>query len=262
VAAGQRTLSFASDGRLTANGAHQPTLRSMLGAPRAGAAAAAPLAQTHEAAAAAPWPGGGSAADDGVSTEPLHAGGDDDADDGATGETVISTSLTQVSDQISRRPIATAAAASGTLDAYLPEHAARAAELERADARQQSATPTATKQRLSSRLSQPVSQIVVTAAPSALVGTLGVGDCEYQCTVGRGGVKTKGAEGDGVTPVGLFALGRVFFRPDRCAPPATMGMIVAPVNPDDGWCDDPSDGEFGHDCVNNLAFLNRNTCCA
>ncbi len=155
---------------------------------------------------------------------------------------------TQENDRVSGSPSrdlgANAPAASGTLDAYLPEHVARAAELERADTRQQQlATHAATKQRIS-RPSQAVAQIVVTAAPGALVGTLCAGDREYECAFGRGGIKTKGGEGDGITPIGTFDLGRVFFRPDRCTPPATMGMIVSPINRDDGWCDDPSDGEI------------------
>lgn len=244
--AGQRTLSFARDGRLTADGTHQPTLRSMLSGQhqrqRHGSAAAAPSERIHSAVVAA-RPAAGSAAADEASSQPLAAGGDDDTD--STTRAVAVIPLTQVNDQVSERPVAVASAASGTLDAYLPEHAARAAELERADARQRSATFSATKARPLARPSPPATQIVVTAAPGALVGTLGVGEREYHCTVGRGGVAVKGGEGDGVTPVGRFSLGRVFFRPDRCAPPATMGMIVGPISRNDGWCDDPSDSECG-----------------
>jgi hypothetical protein len=266
VAAGQRTLSFGRGGRLTANGAHQPTLRSVF----SGAAAAAQQRQQRQqqrapaavAAAAAPRvpafvPEAAAAA------APPHvapAGGDEDAD---PEQLPVQAALAPVKTEVFPRPRAAAAAASGelgaaagsarrgsvtgTLDRYLPEHAARAAELERLDARQSAASATASKAAAAAAKPQPatppLAQLVVTAAPGALVGTLAAGDAEYPCTVGRGGVGAKGGEGDGVTPVGRFSIGSVFYRADRCSPPATMGMPVIPIRRNDGWCDDPTDGE-------------------
>ena len=240
---GQRTLSFARDGRLTADGAHQPTLRHMLTGQRQvhqhhGAVAAAPLERVQPAVVAA-RPAGSAAADEAF-PQPRAAGGDDDdTNDSTTAHVVMP--LTEVNDQGSQRPVAVAS--DGSLDAYSSECAARATQPERVEASQRSTTASATKARRLVWPSQPATQIVVTAAPGSLVGTLCVGACEYQCTVGRAGVAAKVGEGDGVTPVGRFSLGRVFFRPDRCGPPATMGMTVGPVSRDDGWCDDPSDSE-------------------
>lgn len=50
-------------------------------------------------------------------------------------------------------------------------------------------------------------------------------------------------EGDGRSPAGLWPLRRVLWRPDRLARPRT-GLSVAPIGPDDGWCDDPASPDY------------------
>ena len=50
-------------------------------------------------------------------------------------------------------------------------------------------------------------------------------------------------EGDGATPAGRFPLRRVLYRPDRLSTPATP-LPVAPLTPEDGWCDDPADPQY------------------
>ncbi|HEY0836451.1 MAG TPA: L,D-transpeptidase family protein, partial [Azospirillum sp.] len=50
-------------------------------------------------------------------------------------------------------------------------------------------------------------------------------------------------EGDGATPVGVWALRRVLWRPDRLARPDTA-LPTRPIAPDDGWCDDPADPAY------------------
>lgn len=62
----------------------------------------------------------------------------------------------------------------------------------------------------------------------------------YPCSLGRGGIARHKREGDGVTPAGRFALRRVLWRPDRLARPA-CALPVAPIAPEDGWCDAPGD---------------------
>jgi L,D-peptidoglycan transpeptidase YkuD (ErfK/YbiS/YcfS/YnhG family) len=56
--------------------------------------------------------------------------------------------------------------------------------------------------------------------------------------VGRGGIAVKGGEGDGISPLGCWPIRRVLYRADRLAPPATV-FAVAPIAPEDGWCDAP-----------------------
>lgn len=65
----------------------------------------------------------------------------------------------------------------------------------------------------------------------------------YRCALGRGGVGNKAGEGDGVTPVGIFPLRRLFYRGDRLDEPAT-GLPCLALRPDHGWCDAPEDPHY------------------
>jgi L,D-peptidoglycan transpeptidase YkuD (ErfK/YbiS/YcfS/YnhG family) len=65
----------------------------------------------------------------------------------------------------------------------------------------------------------------------------------YRCAIGKGGRRADKCEGDGATPIGLLPLRRVLYRADRLAPP--RGSVpVAPIAPDDGWCDDPTNAAY------------------
>ncbi len=68
---------------------------------------------------------------------------------------------------------------------------------------------------------------------------------DTRCALGRGGVVEAEAkrEGDGATPLGVWPLRRVLYRPDRVAAPETA-LPVAPIGPDDGWSDDPADPAY------------------
>lgn len=63
--------------------------------------------------------------------------------------------------------------------------------------------------------------------------------------LGRGGVIAAEAkrEGDGATPIGVWPLRRVFYRPDREARPETA-LPVHALSLDDGWCDAPEDDAY------------------
>jgi len=65
----------------------------------------------------------------------------------------------------------------------------------------------------------------------------------YACVLGKGGIVADKHEGDGGTPVGSFALRRVFYRPDRQPRPETA-LPVTPLGEDDGWCDDPAHPDY------------------
>jgi len=68
---------------------------------------------------------------------------------------------------------------------------------------------------------------------------------EVRCALGKGGVveAQDKREGDGASPLGVWPIRRVLFRPDRGAAPAT-DLPTAPISPNDGWCDAPSDAAY------------------
>jgi L,D-peptidoglycan transpeptidase YkuD (ErfK/YbiS/YcfS/YnhG family) len=76
-------------------------------------------------------------------------------------------------------------------------------------------------------------------------GRLRLGDGHVRCALGRGGVVEADAkrEGDGATPLGVWPIRRVLYRPDRGEAPATA-LPLAAIGPDDGWCDDPADAAY------------------
>lgn len=62
-----------------------------------------------------------------------------------------------------------------------------------------------------------------------------------RCALGRGGVIPADAkrEGDGASPLGIWPMRQVFWRPDRLACPETAVPTEAMI-PEAGWCDDPA----------------------
>lgn len=47
-------------------------------------------------------------------------------------------------------------------------------------------------------------------------------------------------EGDGASPIGVWPVRRVYYRPDKGPAPET-GLPVIALKPGDGWCDDPGE---------------------
>lgn len=64
-----------------------------------------------------------------------------------------------------------------------------------------------------------------------------------RCALGRGGVSEAKREGDGATPIGIWPLRRLLYRPDRLGPPPT-GLPTVQIGPADGWCDAPGDKNY------------------
>ena len=80
----------------------------------------------------------------------------------------------------------------------------------------------------------------MTAAATARVGPDGLLRFQgaiYRCAIGKGGIRADKREGDGATPIGYLPLRRLLYRADRLAP-LHAAVPVAPLAPDDGWCDD------------------------
>jgi L,D-peptidoglycan transpeptidase YkuD (ErfK/YbiS/YcfS/YnhG family) len=71
--------------------------------------------------------------------------------------------------------------------------------------------------------------------------TLHLGDDAFRCAIGKTGATKDKREGDGKTPLGVFPLREVFYRPDRVTlPPLHPSFKVTAITPDMGWCDDAS----------------------
>ncbi len=65
---------------------------------------------------------------------------------------------------------------------------------------------------------------------------------KFPRTIGRGGLTSKKAEGDGATPRGTHRIVGMLYRPDRMAQPADWAL---PIRPGDLWSDD-----VGHEDYN------------
>ena len=76
-------------------------------------------------------------------------------------------------------------------------------------------------------------------------GELTLGERRVRCAFGPSGVvpASDKREGDGATPLGIWPLHEVLYRPDR-GPPPTTGLPVRALSPDDGWCDAPVDPAY------------------
>jgi L,D-peptidoglycan transpeptidase YkuD (ErfK/YbiS/YcfS/YnhG family) len=92
-------------------------------------------------------------------------------------------------------------------------------------------------------MSTSSAQLTVTALPGAAVGAMNCGGKTLRCALGSNGIVALKREGDGATPAGCWPLRRVLFRPDRLSPPPTA-LPLSPIEPDDGWCDDPADAAY------------------
>ncbi len=86
-----------------------------------------------------------------------------------------------------------------------------------------------------------LSRIVVAATHSTPHrGLLVAGGLTLPCALGRSGILGRKREGDGATPGGVWRPVAAFWRADRLPRPATM-LPARPLDPADGWCDDPAD---------------------
>ncbi|MGI9401559.1 MAG: L,D-transpeptidase family protein [Rhizobiaceae bacterium] len=98
------------------------------------------------------------------------------------------------------------------------------------------------------KLRFPVKRITVRRAPGGYPhhGLLKAGWLTCPCTLGENGISVIKREGDRRTPAGRFALAGVFFHPGNLGKYGASGIKsgAKPLNPDMGWCDDPSSGNY------------------
>jgi L,D-peptidoglycan transpeptidase YkuD (ErfK/YbiS/YcfS/YnhG family) len=74
-------------------------------------------------------------------------------------------------------------------------------------------------------------------------GRLTLGGLTLPCALGRAGCRARKREGDGATPVGLWRMREVLYRPDRVRRPRTH-LPVRAIRPRDGWCDASADRNY------------------
>jgi L,D-peptidoglycan transpeptidase YkuD (ErfK/YbiS/YcfS/YnhG family) len=66
-----------------------------------------------------------------------------------------------------------------------------------------------------------------------------------RCALGRSGVRpaAEKREGDLASPIGVWPIRRLLYRPDKGPAPQTA-LPAHAIEPDDGWCDDPTDEAY------------------
>ncbi len=94
------------------------------------------------------------------------------------------------------------------------------------------------------RVTLPAMDMIVSPGVDSSSGHVAWRDATYRCALGAGGVTRAKREGDRATPAGRFALRRLYYRADRIRRPTTGLSGVSPLDPADGWCDDPSDARY------------------
>ena len=77
-----------------------------------------------------------------------------------------------------------------------------------------------------------------------------VDEFKFKCSIGKKGLKSKKTEGDHCTPIGVFKIGKVYYRPDRIKKIDTM-LKTKTIKKNMGWCDDPYNKNYNKEIVLN-----------
>jgi len=85
--------------------------------------------------------------------------------------------------------------------------------------------------------------------------TLEFDEFKFKCSIGKNGLKKNKIEGDKCTPIGLFDLGLLYYRPDRVPRPQTL-LKTKIIKKNTAWCDDPS-SKFYNKEVKISKFINN-----
>ena len=77
-----------------------------------------------------------------------------------------------------------------------------------------------------------------------------VDEFKFKCSTGKKGLKLKKKEGDSCTPIGIFKIGKVYYRPDRIKKIDTK-LKTKTIKKNMGWCDDPYNKNYNKEIVLN-----------
>ena len=77
-----------------------------------------------------------------------------------------------------------------------------------------------------------------------------VDEFKFKCSIGKKGLNSKKIEGDHCTPIGVFKIGRVYYRPDRIKKPDTS-LKTKKITKNMGWCDDAYNKNYNKEIVLN-----------
>ena len=75
-----------------------------------------------------------------------------------------------------------------------------------------------------------------------------VDEFKFKCSIGKKGLKSKKKEGDNFTPIGIFKIGKVYYRSDRIKKPETV-LKTKKITKNMGWCDDPYNKKYNKEIV-------------
>ena len=75
-----------------------------------------------------------------------------------------------------------------------------------------------------------------------------VDEFKFKCSIGKKGLNSKKIEGDHCTPIGVFKIGKVYYRPDRIKKPDTS-LKTKKITKNMGWCDDSYNKNYNKEIV-------------
>ena len=75
-----------------------------------------------------------------------------------------------------------------------------------------------------------------------------VDEFKFKCSIGKKGLKSKKTEGDQCTPIGVFKIGKVYYRPDRVKKIDTI-LKTKKIKKNMGWCNDSHNKKYNKEIV-------------
>ena len=75
-----------------------------------------------------------------------------------------------------------------------------------------------------------------------------VDEFKFKCSIGKKGLKSKKTEGDQCTPIGVFKIGKVYYRPDRIKKIDTI-LKTKKIKKNMGWCNDSHNKKYNKEIV-------------